>query len=905
MRRRILVPLALVALGAALLVLALRDGAGPAAVPVPSDADAAGRQPAPAPAASLGGSSAASGGRAALPAPRPQDAGEEGAAGAYGGTGASLRGRLLLPDGEPASGAAVEAFGMTRWSPAVDPEDPRTPPAVRWETRSDARGRFSLPDPPRDGLTFVLRARYPGLPPLERANLPATPGRTRDLGDLRFTEGCTIHGTVSDPEGRPIPLGTVHVVRAADGPDFGRRASGSPLRGYAATTDPNGRFTLEQLPSSRMRLRAEAAGFAPALSAPIAGEPGAELGGVTLVLARSAALEGTVLAENRAPVAGALVELDAPSSEERRLLEELGYAGAPDIAAALETRSGQDGRFRLNVPLSSERIRLRVAAPGFWPRSLELGEAERRLPVELVLQTLQPITGVVTDARGQGVGGANVALLELRQSRGDMGDPAQIPAHARAATGADGGFALPLDLSRTRDRSFQAVAWAEGFAPARSEVLNFAAGREGVPIPPLRLTLLQGLEASGVVLDPGGLPAAGARVHLRRLFVQRGGAGRRVLVPETRRPGTIYRAATTGGDGRFAFGGLPAGDYRLEAYAAGASPADSPDFALLADPYEAVLQLAAASAIEGRLVGPLSDFGELRVTASSPHTDPLDASVGADGRFRLDALPPDTYELVVRQVDRAWGGAFSFGAGEGLARATVILDAGETESVTLVLDLSERASLAGTVRVNGAPARDFSIFLVPRDIGLGAEDPILRLRALSNRLWSAGTDIRGDYKFAAVDPGDYWLVVDRGGAWPRGIFDVEPDAADAGPAGIFRDQVSLNPGDSGRLHLDLLLGAVRGEVWTLQDDGQQAPARGGRVQLVPASRGAGIAEREVQVRRDGTFFADRLAAGAWILSARSGDRVQQDVRVTVDAGETTVVRCVLEARGAQEPRPIR
>lgn len=861
----------------------------------PAPPDAAGPDPRRGPAAGAVDAGeavhrGASGGRVERPA---EEDGTEAPVLARGdATVPSFRGRLLLPDGRPAPSARVQAFGMVGWAMYVDATDLRSRPLVEWETETAQDGSFQFPEPTRDGLRFVIRARAGELPPLERSNLPAQPGRTRDLGDLQLAEGYAVSGSVGDPDGHPVSGATVVPIPEADSASFSTwfRENVPPIEGYGVESDAAGRFTLRNLPAGRLRLRAAAPGFAPGFSAPVSGAPRAQVDGVTLVLPRSEGMDGVVTAPGGAAISGALLQLTVENDER------------------LETRSDADGRFHLDPPSSGGTLQLTAVAPGYWPVRMAVSAAQRRLPVEVALEPLPPLVGYVEDGAGNPLAGATVALFEARRTRDDFGDPASLPRSAGALSAGDGRFQLTVDLSRSSERKFQAAAWAEGYAPAFSEVLTIdERGGNYPPAQPLALTLGPGLEARGVVLTSTGMPVGGARVHLRRLYALRGGAGRRVLVAETRRPGNIYRAASSGADGSFRFGGLPEGDYRLEAYSPGFSPAESPDFPLVGQPYEAVLTLPAASSLEGQVAGDRSQLGQLRVTATSSRTDAVDALVDPSGSFRFTDLLPETYELVLREVDPGLrgAGAFSFGAGEGLARRSdVVVAAGATEFVTLELDLSERASLAGRVRINGVPAPELNLFLVPRDVGRGAEDPRMLWRTLSSRLRSVSTDFRGEYQFSALDPGDYWLVVERGDTWPRNVFDFDPQDSGpgAGPAGISRLALALAPGEHTRRDLDLLHGRIEGHVARLEN-GKSQSVRGGTAVLHPSASLEGVAERRVNVGRDGSFGAEMLAAGTWNLSVRSGDYVME-TPVQVPPGDTLQLDLVLEKQESKEPRPI-
>jgi hypothetical protein len=75
--------------------------------------------------------------------------------------------------------------------------------------------------------------------------VPARPGGTVDLGELRLDAGATLTGVVRDPEGLPITHARVRCDGIRD-----------------ADTDESGRFVVEHLPAGAAHLRVEAEGFA-------------------------------------------------------------------------------------------------------------------------------------------------------------------------------------------------------------------------------------------------------------------------------------------------------------------------------------------------------------------------------------------------------------------------------------------------------------------------------------------------------------------------------------------------------------------------------------------------------------------------------------------------------------------
>ncbi|RMH02585.1 MAG: carboxypeptidase regulatory-like domain-containing protein [Planctomycetota bacterium] len=883
MPRKILLPLAVLILGALGLLLLSgppggTGGAGEAETAVP------GPTPDPAgdarPTAETGGGGG-SGTRVQLaPDTRTADRREEGIP--------SFIGRVLLPDGRPAAGATVEAWGMSGWAVMLDP---RRPVLARFREECGPDGRFALPEVTRDGLRFLLRARTEELPFVELANLPVLPGRTRDLGDLRLRPGFEVRGVVSGPAGEPVRFGRVVPVPELDSAAFpvGRLQTAPALPGYEAATDAGGAFVLRRLPPGRYRLRASGPGYVEGLSAAVKAGPGETVSGIEIQLAAASVLTGFVLGPDRQGVGGAALRFEAEG-------------------LILSGESADDGGFRFDVPEGIERARLRAAADGWFPASVVLRGDELRLPVEILLQPMPPLAGYVQDEAGRAVAGAEVRLIELSRSRDPSGDPSRLSAAAATVSGGDGTFQLQPAVSRTWERRFRVVAWSEDHAPGWSETVTLAENATEPP-PVVAVTLPPGRVVTGRVELPAGGPAAGARVHLRRLLASRPPGRRPAMGADSRRRSTIQRTTSAGPDGRFRFTGVAEGDYRLEAFLPGFSPAEDEDFTLLpGPPVERLLRLRAPAALEGEVVGDLDLLGRLRVTVARSGTDPLDAAVDDRGRFALPELAPGAYDVELREVDPALGAAtFLFGSGRPLARlAGVEVVEGETNFVTLQVDLTDRAALRGQVTVNGEPRAGMGVFLVPRDLG-AMRDPRLGWRTIARRLRSTSTDFRGEYRLAAIDPDDYWVVVQPPGRMPNAIFRGDgPDTGPPGPTGLARAEVRLGEGNERRLDFGLQLGGVRGIARVAAgDDGRLRPVpRGSRIVLEPVGR-PGVAPQVVQVGRGGVFTTEELPAGDWRLSIRIRGAELRDLSVLVPAGAFAEVEPVLQPRKGGRSREDR
>ncbi len=144
-----------------------------------------------------------------------------------------VAGTVTLPGGRPAARAVV------RWG-AVDE-------SRSLETQTDGEGRFRLTGVPDENGALVVIApggteSAPAFPPVER-------GGNRDIA-VTLEPGETARGRVLDEAGAPLEgVSVVPVVTFAD-PRVGLSAW---LEERSATTDAQGRFSLEGLPESEVR----------------------------------------------------------------------------------------------------------------------------------------------------------------------------------------------------------------------------------------------------------------------------------------------------------------------------------------------------------------------------------------------------------------------------------------------------------------------------------------------------------------------------------------------------------------------------------------------------------------------------------------------------------------------------
>lgn len=230
---------------------------------------------------------------------------------------------------------------------------------------------------------------------------------------------------------------------------------------------------------------------------------------VTLALAAGVTVDGTVVDDTGAPIAGAKVRLD------RR-------APRPRMGAATATTDGA-GRFRFG-PIAPGELELAASRDGYLPATDEevrVAAVESRT-VTLALQRARRIEGKVVDREGTPVAGAVV----VASPRGQGSD-----VETSDRTGTDGAFGLDL-----RGGGYALQITHELFRPGEASVEAPARG--------LVVRLEPGAGIEGEVLDEDGKPVRGAHVAVVAAAPQQDRAARR---------------ATTDARGRFRLGGLDPG----------------------------------------------------------------------------------------------------------------------------------------------------------------------------------------------------------------------------------------------------------------------------------------------------------------------------------------------------------
>ncbi len=520
---------------------------------------------------------------------------------------AEIAGRVVNEDGLPIAGAELAATFQSGSRRLPNSVVERGGAAAH----SDARGRFRL------------RRLIPGAPYylfLERSGFAR---QRRDIGapgtgesaeiELVLRRGSRGIGRVVDAEERPVAGAEVTSRRAEAAAEMALRLSTPrdvPVLEERTTSDAQGRFETARLAPGRYLFEVAAVGYAPVSVLGIEVPRGAaevDLG--TVVLAPGVAVGGRVVDTRGRPLAGAgIFVVDHGTWRPAR-------SGEP------AAESGEDGRFVIADRRGGERLDVTARRDGFLDAELSGVDAPPPAPLLLTLETASWISGRVLDPAGEAVAGAYLRLM----ATGPSARRARRNGWT-ARSDAEGRFEITGLVPGTGLLS----VFADGWQVAELPRVEIPAGG----LRDLEVRLERGADIVGIVLDPQGRPAAGARVH----------ASRSSPIP------SFY--ATSDGDGAFRLGGLGAGPVTLVA--------SHPDYRTASLQHEVAagenrveLRLAAGSALSGVVVDDLGRPVSGAMVELRGSSWQLPVASGPDGAFELPAMADGTYTLRVEHTDFA------------------------------------------------------------------------------------------------------------------------------------------------------------------------------------------------------------------------------------------------------------
>jgi hypothetical protein len=517
-------------------------------------------------------------------------------------------------------------------------------------------------------------------------------------------------GRAVDRAGRGVEGAKVTSYFRDDDPPFRSRR---PLP-IEQTTGADGRFRLTGLPEDKdLGLEIFDDGHAPGQRETFRVKPGADTDLGEIVLEEGFTLHGTVFGADRQVLVGATIALSDVTAQ----------MGRKDAGPTRSATTDTNGDYSM-AHLGPRQYSIEASAPGYGATGVVLSLVFGGLPTEWrqdfnLERADSKLGGWILGPDELGVADAPLTL-----TRQQGGGNAYFLLHGKTAT--DGHFAfdsVPAGVYQLQ---------MDGPTHFFDRPADVTAPREDIM---LHAQAALGLHGKVV----GDAPVAG--FHLAIVPDGRSGAG---LVGD----GPLERNFP--GDS-FDLGGLRPGSYRFEILAPGYAPTSSSDVIIASGQQgtEVLVNLLRGGTITGRLRPPAanarielrdSDWdpaGPIESTFPTPATHGLVTSTGADGTFRLENVPPETYVLTARPP-----GAPPIHVRGVEARDRETTDVGS-------LEVQHGGTIFGNVV--GPDGR------VKAAVKVAA--------ASSEHQVQATSDAQGGFRFEALPPGDYTLTATPGNLW--------------------------------------------------------------------------------------------------------------------------------------------
>lgn len=279
-----------------------------------------------------------------------------------------LRGRVVDASGNPVADALVYGGpdqGMNFG--ALDAFDSSMVPWMeRYDTKTDAQGRFVMSWQPKAGIRLAVRAG--GYAPLDTQK---TLSRGElEVGDLVLEQGIILEGKVVDPRGLPVagaelysrPAGMGGMVVMAG-------ARGKPL----AKTDAQGRFRIDRLSSGPWRLLISSEEHPDKNVQGSTERPGERKSDLSFQLEEGAAIEGRVRAQGEVPFAELTLSAAKRNEEDAGAMM---FGGGFQLPRRAKVRA--DGSFRIAGlnPGANYRLSVKKGEPNMFSMGMGMGGPE-------------------------------------------------------------------------------------------------------------------------------------------------------------------------------------------------------------------------------------------------------------------------------------------------------------------------------------------------------------------------------------------------------------------------------------------------------------------------------------------------------------------------------------------------
>lgn len=626
---------------------------------------------------------------------------------------ATLRGRCVDENGAPLAGCKVSLHGweansqrMDKWlADHADAPQWKDPPAIT--TAADGVFVFTFWPPPP--FQFSIDVRQDGRGAMDGRWSSLAEGSNTDAGDVSVVPGVLVRGRVVDDKGTPREKEYVTMRRQSSGRS---RGAFEPRWGEQAVSKADGSFVLRNwLEPGDYEVSTQKADSQSPTKVQLVAERREEvLEIVVRVRPPSETISGRVLDEAGAPVRG--IEIEDRSA--------FGHSRAS---------SGRDGTFKLEQrrPGGAKQASLVLSSQDY-----EVDEAPREVAwgtqdVEFRVRKAAALTLRITDEQGAPVDSYLVRLIPRNRSRWSSSD-----SEPRAKGKHEDGTVVIAGLTKGDWMLMVEFAAASGLCALQLDFTQDAGHKrfDLRALPAQRRTLR--------VVGPDG-PIAGTTVQLCDLFGTPLTEDRMVmqrdhwLLNSGSRNAMVLWEGTTDGDGRVLLAGP--GDRELGVCVSGSGhlPARLAPVSLgVAE--ELVVTVGRGAQLVGKVVPPEAVVELQRLAEGEPgqgfpeghapklrlvrdgerfpkdHVSAqkkLDLRIADDGTFRVDGLPPGTWQVEVEYVVMQG----SSGTGRTALGGQVTLVDAATTTQDLDLGALLPGEVEGTVLRNGQPLANGSFVL--------------------------------------------------------------------------------------------------------------------------------------------------------------------------------------------------
>jgi len=795
---------------------------------------------------------------------------------------------------------------------------------------SDEEGRFELADiAAGDAIEVVASAQGYGE---AKATVEVAEGGVTDVEPLVLTPVPGITGRVFDPLGEPLEGVRVTSLTGAFDTQSG-------------STDPGGRYHLAGVDAGSVDLAFAHPEYLPGRLDGLEYAEGRRLLAPDVRLRPGGEIVGRITRPEGDPVAGAKVIAVAFAKEldiEAIMWMSMGRGETPV--------SDAEGNYRI-AGLEGGTYTLSVKADGFRPslvRDIEVRVPEKS-PVDVRLDPGLSLSGVVTDAHGNPVAGAEVTATT-------EGTPENIQEamlfsenEVTTKSGADGrfllrglvekkltltttadGFAMStlggidpagepvtIELARTGSISGLVLDAETGEPVAKADVSvddltsDDRESREdgtftvtGVSPGSHKVTVNAQGYAPGTVQEIGVVTAEaetkGLEIRLSRGltavgYVLRNSDGTPIAEARVFFSGPVDQSAQTDATGRFEIFGLPPGAYDVRTVAAGFA-----DHILKALAVPCDLDLRVGLGMGGTVRGVVRnaagepDARKMVMLGSGMDFGENVTMTGSDGTFAFENVTPGKYSIFVLDMR---GGGGSVGLGGMKSKQVSVVEGEETWVEIGGTEGPKKARLTGRLLDRGEPVANRMFTLLPADLGEDGSG----LMGLVSKFKMVQTDSEGRFDVKDLEPGRYRVF--------HGMMGAEEMAAGG--------EFVVNEGGEIEQDLELPAGTLLGSTVSALDG---SPVSGATIMVLDgalargpaASFGSMLAMVKAQTLSDaeGKFTIPSVEPGRHLVQVRAegfAPRVISDVDIREQGGAPLALRLtrghrltvkVVDAKGA-------